>query len=79
MLTKRCPKCNGKGSVIYASKLLCDLCNGSGKIDANKNFVKCDACDGEGSVLASVGQSFMQVSCKKCNGVGFYEVKDKNF
>jgi len=79
MLTKYCPKCNGKGSVISSSKLLCDLCNGSGKVDANRNFVKCHSCNGEGSVLASVGQSFMQVSCKICNGVGFYEVKDENF
>ncbi|MFH1825369.1 MAG: molecular chaperone DnaJ [Candidatus Firestonebacteria bacterium] len=48
---KTCPKCNGRGAVIYSQGFFsisqtCNKCNGEGKIISSP----CDVCEGEGRV-----------------------------
>ncbi len=61
-----CPDCKGQGTAPGTSPVMCEMCQGHGRVRAQQGFFTiertCPACQGAGNVIKN--------PCKNCQGIG---------
>lgn len=61
---KKCPTCNGSGSIIKTVD--CSNCKGKGQVQSGQNWVTCGPCNGNGKIK-------IEQCCITCSGKGMVE------
>jgi len=76
MESKTCNYCFGEGKVpedgFDGEIITCPVCNGTGSILVNKDFVPHVKCDGAGKIRLKTPFGKQCVLCPDCNGTGWY-------
>lgn len=74
LATHKCDHCHGKGEIRCPSCSgtgVCKQCNGKGYVIQQGNKFGCGSCHGSGWCRECGGSKW--VSCKSCNGTGYYQ------